>query len=70
MNHSYRMSRQETKKFLRQMSENVPFGIYAIEKDGIIEMRKDRCGSMSKLKEMKREFKRQGYKVYYNTGER
>lgn len=52
------------------MSENVPFGIYAIEKDGIIEMRKDRCGSMSKLKEMKREFKRQGYKVYYNTGER
>lgn len=58
------------KKFLRQMSDHVPFGIYAIEKNGIIEMRKDRCSSMSKLKEMKREFKKRGYKVYYNTGER
>ena len=64
------MSRQETKKFLRQMNDHVPFGIYAIEKNGIIEMRKDRCSSMSKLKEMKREFKKRGYKVYYNTGER
>ena len=64
------MSRQETKKLLKQMSDHVPFGIYAIEKNGIIEMRKDKCSSMSKLKEMKREFKRRGYKVYYNTGER
>lgn len=68
MNHSYRMSRQEAKKFLKQMSEHVPFGIYAIEKDGIIEMRRDRCESMTKLKEMKRDFKKRGYKVYYNTG--
>lgn len=51
------------------MSDHVPFGIYAIEKNGIIEMRKDKCSSMSKLKEMKREFKRRGYKVYYNAGE-
>ncbi len=50
------------------MSEHVPFGIYAIEKDGIIEMRRDRCESMTKLKEMKRDFKRRGYKVYCNTG--
>lgn len=50
------------------MSEHVPFGIYAIEKDGIIEMRRDRCESMTKLKEIKRDFKKRGYKVYYNTG--
>ena len=52
------------------MSEHVPFGIYAIEKGGSSEMRKDGWGSMSKRKEMKRDFKKRGYKVYYNTGER
>lgn len=48
------------------MSEYVPLGIYAIEKNGTIEMRKDRCRSRTQLKEMKRSWKQQGYKVYSN----
>nr|DAQ13417.1 MAG TPA: protein of unknown function (DUF3173) [Caudoviricetes sp.] len=51
------------------MKNNVPFGIYAVEKDGIIEMRNDQCKSRTKLKELKRTFKQQGYKVYSNTGD-
>lgn len=62
------MSRKESKKFLDQMKNNVPFGIYAVEKDGIIEMRNDQCKSRTKLKELKRAFKQQGYKVY-STGD-
>lgn len=66
MGKAYRMSRTESRKFLKKMSDNVPFGIYAIEKNGIIEMRNDKCRSMSQLKEMKRTFKQQGYKVHWN----
>lgn len=69
MGKAYKMSQEEAKKFLEQMSSNVPFGVYAIEKGGIIEMRNDKCKSMSKLKELKRTFKQQGYKLYYNTGD-
>nr|WP_301905973.1 hypothetical protein [uncultured Anaerostipes sp.] len=69
MGKAYRMSRKESKKFLDQMKNNVPFGIYAVEKDGIIEMRNDQCKSRTKLKELKRTFKQQGYKVYSNTGD-
>jgi len=62
------MSRKESKKFMDQMKNNVPFGIYAVEKDGIIEMRNDQCKSRTKLKELKKTFKQQGYKVY-STGD-
>lgn len=66
---AYKMSKKESQKFLKQMSSNVPFGIYAVEKNGTIEMRYDKCKSRTKLKELKRAFKQQGYKVYSNTGD-
>lgn len=62
------MSRKETKKFLKEMSDLVPFGIYAVEKDGQIEMRNDKCKSITQLKELTRQFRQQGFKVYANKG--
>ena len=47
-------------------SEQVSFGIYAIEKNGYAELRVDRCSSMTQLKDLTRNFKAQGYKVYAN----
>lgn len=66
MNHSYQMSREKYQGLLKVASEQVPFGIYAIEKPGYAELRCDRCKSMSQLKELTRKFKAQGFKVLAN----
>lgn len=50
------------------MSEYVPFCIYAVEKGNQIDFRNDKCKSMTELKELKRMYKQQGFKVYANKG--
>ena len=45
----------------------VPFGIYAVEKQGYAELRCDKCSSMTQLKKLTRQFKMQGFKVMANT---
>lgn len=66
MNHTYQMSHKEYQGLLKIASEQVPFGIYAIEKPGYAELRCDRCQSKSQLKELIRQLKGQGFKVYAN----
>ena len=46
--------------------EQVPVGVYAVEKKDYAELRNDTCESKSKLKEVIRTFKAQGFKVYAN----
>ncbi|MCB7093053.1 hypothetical protein LI019_29405 [Enterocloster bolteae] len=46
--------------------EQVPLGIYAIEKQGYAELRCDNCSSVTQLKALIRQFKSGGYKVYAN----
>lgn len=53
---------------LEQMSEYVPFGVYAVEKGNYIEFRNDHCESMTQLKELVRNYKQKGFKVYANKG--
>lgn len=65
---NYRVSKRAAKKIVHQISEYVPFGIYAIEKDGQIELRNDRCESMTQLKELTRNYKQHGFKVHANKG--
>lgn len=60
------MSKEEYQRLLKVASEQVPFGIYAIEKNKQAELRNDRCSSMGELKKLSRTFKSQGYKVYVN----
>ena len=66
MNHSYQMSREKYQEILNIASEQVPFGIYAIEKQGQAELRCDKCSSVTQLKNLTRQFKDQGFKVYAN----
>ncbi len=62
----YRMSRKEYQGLLAVASEQVPFGIYAVEKGNYAELRNDKCRSVTQLKELKRDFKSQGFKVWAN----
>ena len=62
------MNREKFKGLLKVASEQVPFGIYAVEKKDYAELRADHCESITQLKNLKRQFKCQGYKVYANGG--
>lgn len=51
---------------LQIAKEQVPMGIYAVEKADYAEFRRDKCESITKLKELTRQFKSQGFKVWSN----
>ena len=63
---TYRMSRMEYQGLKRMASEQVPFGIYAVEKGNYAELRYDKCSSITQLKAMVRMFRTQGFKVCAN----
>ncbi|MCI9662164.1 MAG: hypothetical protein HFI80_11660 [Lachnospiraceae bacterium] len=65
-NRMYRMSRSEYQGLLKVAKEQVPKGIYAIEKSDYAELRNDKCESITKLKALAQSFKVQGFKVYMN----
>lgn len=65
-NRTYRMNQKEYEGLLQIASEQVPLGVYAIEKKGYAELRCDRCQSVTQLKELIRNFKEQGFKVHAN----
>lgn len=60
------MSQKEYRGLLQVASEQIPFGIYAVEKQGYAELRCDKCQSITQLKELTRQFKAQGFKVHSN----
>ncbi|KLU68066.1 MAG: hypothetical protein RHS_6115 [Robinsoniella sp. RHS] len=60
------MSRKEYQGLLKIASEQVAFGVYAIEKNDYAELRCDKCSSSTQLKAMIRQFKSQGFKVLSN----
>lgn len=62
----YRMSRKEYQGLLEIAKEQVPLGVYAIEKADYAELRRDTCESTTKLKEITRQFRQQGFKVHAN----
>lgn len=57
------MSQKAYQGLLKVASEQVPFGVYAIEKKGYAELRRDKCSSITQLKELIRQLKAQGFKV-------
>ena len=60
------MSQKEYQGLLEGAREQVPFGIYGIEKTGYAELCNYKCRSITELKDLKRNLKRQGFKVHYN----
>lgn len=69
-NRTYQMSRKKYRGLLKIASEQVPFGVYAVEKGDYAELRNDKCESMTKLKALTRQFKAQGFKVLANKGDK
>lgn len=62
----YSMSKEKYKELLEVASEQVPLGIYAIEKKGYAELRCDKCISITQTKKLRQDFRAAGYKVYAN----
>lgn len=62
----YEMGRKEYKGILKVASGQIPFGIYAVEKDGICELRKDTFDNKDELKKAVAEYAAKGFKVHYN----
>lgn len=60
------MGQTEYKKILQMASEQVPFGVYAVERPGYAELRCDHCKSMSQLKQITRDYRSNGFRVYAN----
>lgn len=60
------MPKKKFKGLLEIASEQIPFGIYAVSKNGYAEMLRMKARSITELKKNVREFKKQGYKVYCN----
>lgn len=60
------MGQKEYQGLLQVASEQVPMGVYALEKDDYAELRCDQCKSVTQLKELIRQFRAGGFKVYSN----
>lgn len=60
------MASKEYKGVLKVASKQILFGIYAVEKDGICELRKDTFDSKEKLKKAVAEYAEKGFKVHWN----
>lgn len=64
-NSLYEMGRKEYRGVLKVASQQIPCGIYAVEKVGICELRKDKF-EREDLKKTVEEYEKNGFKVYYN----
>lgn len=65
-NRVYTMGKKEFDGLLKIAEEQVPFGVYAVEKKGYAELRCDRCNSKTQLKKTIRAYRENGFKVHAN----
>lgn len=63
----YETNRKGLRGILQVASKQILCGIYAVEKDGICELRKDKLESKEDLKKEASEYEAKGFKVYYNS---
>ena len=66
---AYEIPRQKAYALADSAKKYVPLGIYAVEKDGILELKKETAQSKTQLKRMVREYKEKGFKVWWNAGD-
>ena len=62
----YEMNRKQLRGVLKAASSLMPFGIYAVQKDDVCELRKDKFDNAEELKKAVGAYKEKGFKVYYN----
>lgn len=63
----YGMSNAQLRIMLSAASKYIAKGIYAVKKNGIVELKKEIFNSNEELKYAVREYARKGLKVYYNV---
>lgn len=61
----YEMNRKQFRAILGVAKKAVGTGIYAIEKDGMAEMKKEEFDSKEEMKQAIAEYTEKGFKVYY-----
>lgn len=66
----YGMTRKQFRGTLKVASKAIPFGIYAIEKDGICELKKEKYENLDDLRKQVAEYTVNGFRVYYNPKEK
>lgn len=62
----YEMNRKQLRGVLEAASSLIPFGIYAVQKADVCELRKDEFDNAEGLKKAVGAYKENGFKVYYN----
>lgn len=62
----YGMNRKQLRGVLKIASGLIPFGIYAVQKGDVCELRKDKFDNAEELKKAVGVYKEKGFKVYYN----
>ena len=65
--HLYDMDRKQFDGVLKVAKKAVKHGIYAVEKDGTAEMKKETYLNKSELEKVVKEYEEKGFKVYYNV---
>ena len=63
----YEMNRKQLRGVLKVASGLIPFGIYAVQKDDVCELRKDKFDNADELKKAVGAYKENGFKAYYNV---
>lgn len=65
--HLYEMSRKQFDGVLNVAKKAVKRGIYAVENDGIVQMKKETYTNKAELEKAVAEYEENGFKVYYNV---
>ena len=65
--HIYEMNKKQFDGVLKVAKKAVRHGIYAVEKGGTAEMKKETYSNKAELEKAVEEYKEKGFKVYYNV---
>ena len=65
--HLYDMNRKQFDGVLKVAKKAVKHGIYAVEKDGMAQMKKEMYSNRAELDKAVTEYKENEFKVYYNV---
>lgn len=65
--HIYEMSKKQFNGVLKVAKKAVKRGIYAVEKDGTAEMKKETYSNRAELEKAVAEYEEKEFKVYYNV---
>lgn len=63
----YEMTAKQLNGVLKVASKQVSFGIYAVKKDGVCELKNENFKTKHQLMQVVKEYENMGFKVHYNS---